>query len=368
MFKISINRKIVGRTVSAFAFSAAAYGIYQGYSKLPHTTDKSRFQILVEKTGNNIKENQFILSSVGAGVAILISLATFALRYQTSNNPTNSQLARRLFKKLYKPELTNKSIRTDDVQWIRDHLSRQMLPGEQKFSVVIGPRGVGKTTAVETAADGLPGVILIKDVTPGTTKHLIIDGVWTELNGKRGETVDRGRQIIKKYKAISGGQSPIVIISADQRLFNKEPAELTATGRTLTSEGFNVLIDASENALPNVLSGREQVLKMEPMSSDTMCLLPDFKYLFDKEFTDESYKQVVLAVCGGRPLLLNDLVSIIQDLQITEPDKLAQAKQKAIREFTDSQIIIAFLNISKLVNDYPKMEKVCKRQKFMNIY
>jgi hypothetical protein len=223
----------------------------------------------------------------------------------------------------------------------------------------MGPRGIGKTLAVETAADGLPGVVFIKDVAPGTTKDIIMARVWAKLNGPLEKNEDRGRQVIEAYKAISQGQSPIVIISADQRPNNKEPAALTATGRTLTSEGINVLIDASENAMPTLLSGREKILEMEPMSSDIMSTLPDFKFLFDDEFTDEGCKQLVLTVCSGRPLLLRDLVSNIQNFNISEPDKLALAKKQAIREFTETQRIAAADNVDKLVKAYPNMAKVC---------
>jgi hypothetical protein len=91
--------------------------------------------------------------------------------------------------------------------------------------------------------------------------------------------VTRAQQVIKDYNAISGGASPIVIISADQRPYSKEPAQLTAAGRSLTANGLNVLIDASENAMPDVLSGRELILEIREFSDPEMILLPQYKAL-----------------------------------------------------------------------------------------
>jgi hypothetical protein len=165
------------------------------------------------------------------------------------------------------------------------------------FAVLVGPGGVGKTTAVETAANGLPGVILINDVAPGTSKSEILRRVCENINGTSlGDKEERSIKIVQVYKTISGGQVPAVIISADQRLFGERPAALTASARTLSyTYGLNVFIDTSENALPSDLSFREEIREMKPMEDEMMRELPQFKELF--EYLNESKNdRVVLAV------------------------------------------------------------------------
>ena len=51
------------------------------------------------------------------------------------------------------------SVRVKDVELIREILSRKPDEIDDMFSVVIGPPGIGKTVAIESAAENLKGSI-----------------------------------------------------------------------------------------------------------------------------------------------------------------------------------------------------------------
>jgi hypothetical protein len=51
------------------------------------------------------------------------------------------------------------SVRVKDVELIRRQLTLKPNEIQNKFSVLIGPRGIGKTVAIESAAENLNGII-----------------------------------------------------------------------------------------------------------------------------------------------------------------------------------------------------------------
>ena len=120
------------------------------------------------------------------------------------------------------------------------------------------------------------------------------------------------KEIIDLYR-LRTGKVPVIIIQADQRPLSKEHAQLSAAARVLVDDfGLNVFIHCSENSFPDDLrNGREFMIELEPMSLEMMRQLPEFKDLFELLKT-QSNEEVVLAICGGVPLLLKQLNDIIK--------------------------------------------------------
>jgi hypothetical protein len=301
-----------------------------------------------------------VLGFIGGTVVTLFWKYTHGpLRYAASLNktPTEAMIileqANLLKNTKFSYKEPHKSIRLEDVEWIKERLERKITPGVKEFPVVVGQRGIGKTTAVRTAADGLSGIIMASDVLPGTNANVIIKEVLSGINGTLSNSAERALKVIESYKKITDGKVPIIIIPAYERLSNQNPAELTAAGRVLTDRyGLNVLIDASENAMPHVLSGREEVLKMKPMEDSMMLKLPQFKELFDY-LTKTGNDKVILAVCSGKPLLINSL-----NLLIKKADE--KDKELGVRDFVEEEIRKTRTSITHLVITYPKIGEVCK--------
>lgn len=148
---------------------------------------------------------------------------------------------------------------------------------------------------------------------PGLKIDEILDMVCHEITNCKGSyyvNEEFMKKVIELYHSRTGND-PVIIIKADERLENEEPAQLSAAARVLVDEfGLNVLIDCGENAFPDKLrTHREIMIELEPMSSDMMRQLPEFKDLF-KTLKSQGNEEVVLAICGGVPLLkqLNKII------------------------------------------------------------
>ena len=142
---------------------------------------------------------------------------------------------------------------------------------------------------------------------PGTDQDQIVDMVCVKILKREGSSFlneDFMKSVIELYR-MRTGQVPIIVIEASQRSLNKSPAYLTSAARKLVDNfGLNVLIDCSENELPNEMkTGREVMIRLEPITDDMMRQLPEFKEL-DDLLNKKDNLDVLLAICGGVPLLL----------------------------------------------------------------
>jgi len=141
-------------------------------------------------------------------------------------------------------------------------------------------------------------------------KDEILDRVCHEITNRKGSYIENEKfmkEVIDLYRYRTG-KVPVIIIKADERLENQEPAEISESARFLADEfRLNVFIDCGENAFPDKLkTNREILIELEPMNSDMMRQLPQFKELF-KLLKSQGNEEIVLAACGGVPILLSQL-------------------------------------------------------------
>lgn len=118
------------------------------------------------------------------------------------------------------------------------------------------------------------------------------------------------KNVIDLYRSRTS-KVPVIILEASQRKINEKPSQITAASRALVDKfGLNVFIDCSENALDNERTGREYMIELEPMTWEQMRQLPSFKDLYEM-LKAQGNVEVVLEVCGGVPLILNDLKNAV---------------------------------------------------------
>ena len=67
---------------------------------------------------------------------------------------------------------------------------------------------------------------------------------------------------------------PAVVLHCHAREGNAKPARVTGAARTLSSAGFQVIIDSSNNALSNDVktSGRDITINLQPIEADKVCI------------------------------------------------------------------------------------------------
>jgi hypothetical protein len=323
-----------------------------------------------QKIMNNSK-GRLYLSAAGLIVGGISAVGLIA--YQTKKPidavlkliPTNSMLnlkqAQLLFDDKYVLKLP-KSIRTEEVDWIKRKMTSMLTDYEQRVTVVVGPRGAGTTTAVKTAAEGLPCVITVLNVQPGSTKYetvtrsvveQIIGPLW-KIEEKEYKKEDRAHEVIKAFKQISGGQLPVLIITVEEKhALNDDLVQLTDIASYLSKAfDFNVVIDGLENALPSRFSLRETIFEIKPMSDSMMRQLPQFKNLLDYLVSTGNDK-IVLAVCGGCPLVLSKL-----DGKVKCDDNNKTKDEQAVRSFVCDELREANRKITLLSSCASPMKSV----------
>jgi hypothetical protein len=249
---------------------------------------------------------------------------------------------------------TTDSVRKSETQWIKDRVVGQQNGGGT-MAIVCGPRGIGKTTAIRCATRDMRGIIKIPGVAPETTYNELMNSVCYKITGLKGEWRDNEvtlKHTLDWYKTFAN-HAPLVIIEADKRpICSSTPTAVLPIAYNLANNlGLTVLVDAGENALSGSTVCQDNLLKMEPLSNEMMRSLPDYSYL-SPILKSQGNEEVVLAVCGGSPLLLNRICS---DVKRCEMDR---EKEWAVRGFVEKKLHDAYVNINQALKSNPKINKV----------
>jgi hypothetical protein len=210
------------------------------------------------------------------------------------------------------------SQRDSDVEVIKAFATHKAEPGDQDFLVVRGPQGIGKSTVLATALTGLPCFQqdLIK---VGTDMNMIVDLV---LKAIAGHTVapdedlsSAAKRVIACYKYLFPNKPPyLVVMQANQTNIGDKPSDILQAARKLTEAyDLRVIIDCSDNSLPEKITGREDNFELLPMTDELMKKLSTFTELI-KELEKYQALDVVLAVCAGRPILLKKLKAKLEKI------------------------------------------------------
>jgi hypothetical protein len=152
------------------------------------------------------------------------------------------------------------SIRSDDVEWIRQRI---ITPPEinGKISVVTGPLCIGKTTAIKWATNNMRGVLDISNVSHKDSYDDILNKVCREITGLKG-TLECNkpsmRRVLDCYRFLTGGRMPLIIIHMDSFDSNNSANSLHSTNQKIDQAvnylaetyGLNILIDYADNHFP----------------------------------------------------------------------------------------------------------------------
>ena len=158
------------------------------------------------------------------------------------------------------------SQRTKEVEKMRTALSNA---NKDQYVVVAGPKGVGKTCIVETATERTFGVMSVR-VPAATPEHTIMANVFTAVTRCNPRTVElsaSARRVAWWHRFIF--RTPVtIVLHAAERKPTQQFADLDSAARALTYDfGMRVVIDASDNSLPEFAKGtkREKVIEVPPM-------------------------------------------------------------------------------------------------------
>lgn len=208
------------------------------------------------------------------------------------------------------------SSRARELSLLKDILSQNTW--NQKYYIISGEKGVGKSCLIESATWGLSGIV----------------NITAKSESKSDEIVEKALQEITKHTRLSlwnaNGPAarrvifwyylffrirPTVVISVSERPAGRAPIDLTAAVRELAdSYKLRVIVDSSPNSLDETVlyTERNARINVERMSKEHLFSIPEFSFLF--EILDKTgLKEISWHVLGGNPARFNSLLEHIRD-------------------------------------------------------
>lgn len=243
-----------------------------------------------------------------------------------------------------------KSIRVSQI----GELNRSLNNVTRDFYIVVeGPKGIGKSTMIDTCLKGKSGVVRVT-IPPDTKEADVVSVCQNEIIGGAGwKVMDQSANTnrVLFWYHLFFRQLPIVVMTTSERAPGGQPAELTGAVRRLSRLGINVVIDASPNSLqPNLLTTtRQHVLYVEELSRDDIRSLPQLHQLF-AVLDKERLSDVVLDLLGGIPSLYLNLDS---ELKIR-----GEIVSDAVTKFLLGLLYSVATEAVSLCTDIPKFEEV----------
>lgn len=147
---------------------------------------------------------------------------------------------------------------------------------KELYSVVMGPKGVGKTCAVDTATEVTLGVVSVV-IPPGTSHNTILFEVFTAI------TNTNPRAVVLWWHHFLFRTHATVVPRAERKP-TEAVAALDSAARELAHDyDLRVIIDASDNSLPAPEDAkatmREMVVQVGPMTRSVLESVPDLAEL-----------------------------------------------------------------------------------------
>ncbi len=193
------------------------------------------------------------------------------------------------------------SQRTQEIASLRSSLASK---NKDLYSIVMGPKGVGKTCVVDTAIEATFGVVSV-GVAPGTSHNAILVDVFTaitNINPRAIEPSASARRVLWWHRLIF--RTPVTVVL---RGVERKPAEtfaaLDSAAKAMTHDfGLRVVIDASDNSLPENAKKtmREEAIEVGPMSRAVLESVPELAELLSA-LKAADLADVVWECVGGVP-------------------------------------------------------------------
>ena len=300
------------------------------------------FEILSQLTLNNMSDIATIVGLFAAGTGWKMSgvrigplrAVSLALKSKLIGGPNGGV----------------KSIRVRQI----DDLDRLLNNVTRDFYIVVkGPKGVGKSTMIDTCLKGKYGVVRVT-IPPNINEDDVVSICQNEIIGGAGwKGMDQSANFnrVLFWYHLFFRQLPIVVMTTSERAPESKPAQIVGAVRRLNRLGINVVVDASPNSHdPNLLTTmREHVLYVEELSRDDIRSLPQLHKLF-AVLDEERLSDVVLDLLGGIPAMYLNLDA--------ERTRCGETVSDAVTTFLLRKLKSVAIDAVSLQTDIPKFEEV----------
>ena len=198
-----------------------------------------------------------------------------------------------------------RSIRLAEIAFLRESIKVQV--SQQKYHVISGEKGVGKTCMIQTALHGVPGVVF-SNADPGdsvdTICHKALSAIAKRTTFSFWNPNACASRAIFCYRFLFR-KSPIIVISLSEIGKNERFASIAGAVRRLTDQyRLNVIVDSSPNSIDTRLlrTGRERDIHLERFTKEEFVSIPEYANLF-KTLDSIDMTEVTWSVLGGNPAL-----------------------------------------------------------------
>ena len=225
--------------------------------------------------------------------------------------------------------------------------------------VVRGPKGVGKTCAIDTVTERRWGVCRTTTVRAGESKASIVDKVLREITGTGDFSLsppyNQAKRVLFFYNlpSVFGFHTlpPTVVLQVYEVQPGEKYASMTATVRELSENyGLRVVVDAPDNSLPPGLLGsiREITLQVPLMSQEQTYKI--FKELHD-QLENCDLLDIAWTVLGGNPAHWKRLKRF---LTINSTNK--DVKETTL-DYLHEELVRSSMDLSKAIVDMPEFKE-----------
>ena len=196
-----------------------------------------------------------------------------------------------------------KSQREDTVKELRETMQTMAA---DKYIIVAGPKGVGKTCVVKTATNAMWGVIHVR-ISAGQNEEEINANVFTAIARSFSRSVDNSGSASRVlfWHSIFFRTPVTVVLEAAEISTGGKFAALDSAARGLTQtygKTLRLIIDASDNSLPESATAtkRQMLILLDTLPRSMLETLPELNLLL--EFLDREHLADVVFLClGGNP-------------------------------------------------------------------
>jgi len=271
---------------------------------------------------------------------------------------------------------TPPTLRTKELAVLREDMNDKR---PQQYTIVTGPKGVGKTTLLNTLLLHKAGVVSTT-VSPGKQSDDIVHATLLQVTGSHPSLFSpepTAKRVIFFYKylrflphlmmgvtvvttvasvylqyvyvlgAVSlaaaylstklyPGRSPTIVMHTEERSAADKFAGITGAVRRLRDTyGLSVIVDGSPNSLDDTLfrTTRQSVFYIQPLLKEEVLELPQFKGLPEEIRNDTVLCDLILDVMGGIPSKYETLLRLtVGETPQVAQERIQQALIEELRE------------------------------------
>eukprot|EP00669_Euglena_mutabilis_P006251 TRINITY_DN1934_c0_g1_i3.p1 TRINITY_DN1934_c0_g1~~TRINITY_DN1934_c0_g1_i3.p1 ORF type:complete len:285 (+),score=14.81 TRINITY_DN1934_c0_g1_i3:26-856(+) len=219
------------------------------------------------------------------------------------------------------PKRMHSSARVSEVEELAFAL-RALEYTEERFIIMYGPKGVGKSTALASALQNRRGVIRLS-VSQNLKASELVNAIQVRLWPYKTVSKDvsvAAQTVIDTYRRLCG--PPVVILDLANDLRTFDPADAVGAARVLSRSGMLVVIDISEGTLQveTATFSRARRVYVDYMPWDELLKFPQLQHLF-KTLEQFHLTTITKEIVGGCPGQLENLADFISKSSSPEQTK-----------------------------------------------